>query len=74
MAEKTATVTAIDVARRYSRSDANRQTLETLGQLLHRCQSLAGMLDVEDDDSKRELIDALAIADLSVLRMRYHDD
>lgn len=54
-------------------SEANIHALETLSQLLHRCQSVARMLDVEDDDAKRELIDALAIADLSVLRLLYDE-
>lgn len=51
------------------RAAANIALLQTLSHLLHRCQTVARMLEVEDDQSKRDLIDNLSLADLSVMRL-----
>ncbi len=59
---------------RDARSEANLRALETLGQLLQRCQTTARMIEVEDEESKRDLLDALSLADLSVMRLQVDEN
>lgn len=65
---------AFDAQRPDARSQANIRALDTMGQLLQRCQSIAASIEVEDEISKGELLDALSIASLSVMRLLVDED
>lgn len=67
-------MSASDAQRLDARSQANIRALDTMGQLIQRCQSIAEAIEVDDELSKGELLDALSIASLSVMRLLVDED
>jgi len=67
-------MSASESRRTDARSQANIRALDTIGQLIQRCQSIAAAIEVEDETSKGELLDALSIAELSRMRLLVEED
>ncbi|MEZ5996416.1 MAG: hypothetical protein R3C25_11785 [Hyphomonadaceae bacterium] len=50
-------------------ASAGLQALRTLRRLVTAARSTTNLLEVRDNESKQDLLDSLALAELSVLRM-----
>lgn len=57
-----------------ARAEANKQALETLLGLLRVCKKTTELLDVRDHIAKDELLDALTVGEVNVLRVLADED